>query len=367
MRILWLNHRDILSPSSGGAERTIYEVARRLVRQGAEVTWLASRRPGLARAEFVDGIRIIRGAGTAGPHVRSILELHAAHRPDVVVDDLAQVIPWCSPWLGSQPGTVFFRHLHRRTLDGQVRQPLAGVLKWMERRYPFLYRDWKFVTETKRSVADLKSLGITEERCVVITPGVDTQFFAPGNVARDPLIVYFGGFRAYKRPDHVLHIAAALNKKRIRCRFVLVGDGPLLRDMIRLSDQLKVTSMVSFLGRVSRDELVSIVRTASINLHTSIAEGWCLSALEAAACGVPTAGYAVPGLSESVRDGVTGRLVPDGNIQALAEAIESILAQPDAWRTECRHYSLSFSWEKSARSWYQHLDRITASDQDRSK
>ena len=57
MKILWMNHRDIANPKAGGAERTIYEIGRRLVLLGHEVDVLAGGWPGAARHETIDGVR----------------------------------------------------------------------------------------------------------------------------------------------------------------------------------------------------------------------------------------------------------------------------------------------------------------------
>ena len=76
-------------------------------------------------------------------------------------------------------------------------------------------------------------------------------------------------------------------------------------------------------------QAASLVAMPSRRAHTGDAEGLGVVALEAAAAGRPVVGYAHGGLPEAVLDGVTGRLVPEGDVAALARALTDLRADPE--------------------------------------
>ena len=360
MKILWLNHRDIQNPTAGGAERTIHEVARRLVARGHEVTVLTTGWPGSPREEWVEGVRIVRFPGSLGPHLALPIFLRRNPKPDAIVDDMAHAIPWGSPWFARVSGTVFFRHLHRRTLPGQVGPMTARVLAAVERQYPRIYPSSTFVTESETSAADLITLGIPKNRILRIPPGVDTETFSPRPKCRDPTLVYFGGLRRYKRPEHALIVQQRLRAEGLASRLVVVGSGPMLDDLKKDARKLGLEGSVDFRGRLSVPELSRVVTESWVNVHCSASEGWGYSIMEAAAAGTPTAAYDVPGVSEAVVHGETGLLVPDGDTAKLAEATRSLLTTQAEWPARCRRWASRFSWDDTAGQWEAHLRRVAS-------
>ena len=357
MRILWNNHRDILNPASGGAERTIHELGKRLVERGHEVTILTSRWKTAPCEDEVDGVRVLRYRGNLLPHF--VLPIVVAKEsPDVIVDDMAHAVPWASPWLTSIPGTVFFRHLHARTLPGQVSRPLARALTVVEKRYPSIYRSWPFVTESAGSVEDLVSLGIPKTRCVRIPPGVDSKAFVPRIKASVPTMVYFGGLRDYKRPDHALLVHKGLLARGLKLRLVVLGSGPSLDRLIRIAEGLGLEETIVFRGRVTQAELAEAVSEAWVNIHCSLSEGWGYSVMESAAAGTPTAAYRVRGIVDSVKEGESGLLAPDGDLELLTKAAEELMGSASDWVRRCRLWAERFTWEAASVAWERHLERI---------
>ena len=351
MKILWMNHRDVANPKAGGAERTIYEIGRRLVLRGHEVDVLVGNWPGAMRHETIDGVRFHRYGNRVAPHLVHPLFLKYHSNADVIVDDMAHAAPWFSPWFSDKPGVVFFRHLHARTLHGQTTIPLAKTLTWLERHYPLIYRQWLFVTESMSSEQDLIHLGIPESRIMRIAPGVDTKLFCPKRKSSEPSIIYFGGMRPYKRPDHALVAFRLLIKSGISARLVIVGEGPSLQPLKSLSHSLNLDGSVVFSGHVSREKLAELVDESWVNVHCSFSEGWGLSIIEAAASGTPTAAYRVPGISETVVDSMTGLLVDDGNVTALSSAIKNIIESRQDYASRCRKHAEQYSWDNTAEQW----------------
>ena len=353
MNVLWLNHRDISHPRAGGAERTIIELSKRFCLKNIHLTLVTG---GSAGTNFNDDdhkYEVFRFRGNIGPHIATPHFLKQDY--DVIVDDLAHVVPWFSESLAKIPGTVFFRHLHARSLRGQVSKPLELALGLIERNYRFIYRKWPFVTESNTAVSDLIDLRIDKSRIVRISPGVDTNKFNVGKKTPFPSVVYVGRMMEYKRPDHAVIAMKEVVKKHGEARLVMIGEGPFLHRLRELASKLDLKENVRILGKVSDDELVSVLSTSWVNVHTSLTEGWGYSIMEASASGVPTVAYNVPGVVDAISPGVNGDLVESGNVKALANAILDSLNSPQSMVESSRKYAELYSWDRAADNWEKHL------------
>ena len=357
-KVLWFNHRDISHPRAGGAERTILELSKKFGRIGIQITLVTG---GTRKGEPVstpENLDINRFRGNLGPHFAHPHFLKGDY--DVVVDDLAHVVPWFSEMVGSIPGTVFFRHLHARSLKGQVSRPLELSLGLIERNYGRIYKKWPFVTESSTGVSDLKNMRIQPERIVQIEPGVDTDKFRPGAKTDFPSIVFVGRMMEYKRPDHAVIAMKQVTSQFPDAKLLMVGDGPFLNHVRNLVSSLKLGSNVEILGKISDQELVRILSASWVNIHTSITEGWGYSIMEASACGVPTVAYRVPGVVDAIDPDRNGYLVQDGNLGELSKALISQFSSPESMAASSRHYAELHTWEKSANKWSQHLKNVAS-------
>jgi O-antigen/teichoic acid export membrane protein len=103
-------------------------------------------------------------------------------------------------------------------------------------------------------------------------------------------------------------------------------------------------------GHVSEERKRELYQRAWVNLTASSAEGWCLTVMEAAACGTPSAALAVGGLPESIEDGRTGVLARDPD--DLAQKTRALLSDRD-WREAMGRAALEraheFTWDATAR------------------
>ncbi|MDS0256823.1 glycosyltransferase [Thermoplasmatales archaeon AK] len=200
MKILWLAHRDPLNPRAGGAERIIYEVTTRLIKNGHQVSLFTGGWQNIIREESIDGIHIRRFGRRIEPHI--ILPIYLMkNKYDVIVADLGHAVPWVSPVILRRRTVVSFLHLHARSLPGQVNRILAYLITAIEKMYFIFYSKLHFITISYTSLLDLQSLGIKGENISLIRPGVNTALFHPSRKTEYPSLVYFGGMRKYKRPE----------------------------------------------------------------------------------------------------------------------------------------------------------------------
>lgn len=350
MNILWLAHRDIKNPRAGGAERTIYEVGRRLVREGHKVTLLTSGFAGGSKTENIEGMKVLRYGHLAAVHlVMPYFIFRGGY--DVVINDLGHAIPWPSTFMWKGKRIVFFRHLHARSLPGQVNPFLAKIITAIEKTYPLIYGNTPFVTESSTSRNDLVNLSIKAENITLIPPGVDSEKFKPGKKTDYPSMVYFGGVRDYKRPEVSIYLAHELFMVFPQIRLFFVGEGTGIVRLKRLVSELGIESNVQFMGRLDEDDLVDTVSKSWINIHSSVTEGWGYSVIEASSAGTPTVAFDVPGISDSIRNGYNGLKVENGNIHDLLDAALQILVNPLQWWVSSREVALEYSWDETVRSW----------------
>jgi glycosyltransferase involved in cell wall biosynthesis len=350
MEILWLAHRDPLNPKAGGAEKIILEVSKRLVDRGYDITILTGGWRNCKRYEFKEGIHIYRYGVRALPHFVLPFFLMKRHF-DIVIADLGHAVPWVTPILLRKKTVVSFLHLHARSLPGQANVVLAKSITALEKLYFLFYNKQKFVTISNTSFQDLVGLGINPKNIIKIHPGVNTGLFHPSIKTQYPSMIYYGGMRAYKRPNEAIYLLHELIKQTDNLHLTIVGEGVEKAKLESLISKLNLETNVTFTGRINDEDLSRIVSESWLNIHTSVTEGWGISIVEAAAAGTPTVAYDVPGVSESIENGMNGLRVKDGDRDALKNAALTILNDPKAWSVKAKEAIKKYSWDKTAQSW----------------
>jgi glycosyltransferase involved in cell wall biosynthesis len=355
LRLLVVNWQDRLNPRAGGAEIHLHEIFGRLAARGHQVTLLCSGWPGAPAREVVDGMELHRVGDrhTFALHARRYHERHLRPRPfDRLIEDLNK-IPLNTPGWRGAPVLLLVHHLFGATAFRSASPPVAAATWLLERAIPRWYRGLPVHAVSESTAADLARRGLSRERMRVIPNGVDLEYFSPAPVERspEPLLLYLGRLQRYKRADLPLRALAELQRRGVYARMVIAGRGPDRRRLERLAQRLGVSARVEFAGFVSEEEKRKLFRAAWIHLLTSGKEGWGISNLEAAACGTPTVASDSPGLRDSVSPGVSGQLVPHGDVPALVSTLQGLLgdaAHLAALERGSRRFAERFSWEASA-------------------
>ena len=113
--------------------------------------------------------------------------------------------------------------------------------------------------------------------------------------------------------------------------FLFVGDGPLRQKLEALSEELRVRDNVIFAG--FRSDIKEILSAIDILVIPSLLEGFPMVTLEAMAMAKPIVATNIDGITEQIRDGVDGILVPPKDPSALAEAVMRILNDKELARS----------------------------------
>lgn len=129
--------------------------------------------------------------------------------------------------------------------------------------------------------------------------------------------------------DHATLIRAfALLVQRHSLQLVLAGDGILRPQLEQLAEECGIREQVTFVGNVERERLLRLYRQASVFTFSTHGEGRPLALLEAMSCRLPVVASDVPGVGEILAGSECGLLVPPGEPEEMAQAIERILKDP---------------------------------------
>jgi N-acetyl-alpha-D-glucosaminyl L-malate synthase BshA len=145
----------------------------------------------------------------------------------------------------------------------------------------------------------------------------------------EKIIMHISNFRPVKRLGDVVRVSARVMEK-VPARLILVGDGPDRPMAEERARNLGIGDRLVFLGK--QESVAELLACADLFLLPSETESFGLSALEAMASEVPVVGTRCGGLEEVVQDGVSGRLLPVGAVDAMANAAIEILSDPGRQR-----------------------------------
>lgn len=128
-----------------------------------------------------------------------------------------------------------------------------------------------------------------------------------------------------------LHAFKQVQSQFPQARLTIAGTGPQEQVLRQLASELGVTAAVHFAGRLDRDAMAALYRSADIMLNPSLADNMPNSVLESLASGVPVVSTHVGGVPYIVQDGVTALLVPPADPQAMAAACLKVLQDNALW------------------------------------
>jgi glycosyltransferase involved in cell wall biosynthesis len=363
VRILLVNWQDRKNPQGGGAEIHLHEIFGRLASAGHEIVLLCGGWQGCPPRENLDGIDVHRvGTRHSFPFLvrRYYRSQLARRRFDVAVEDINKVPLYTPRWIDA-PVMALVPHLFGGTVFQELAFPLASAVWLAERPLARAYRGIPFEAISESTADDLAERGIPRASVEVIYPEIDTIGYTPNPSVRasKPTFSYLGRLKKYKGVHLAIRAFAELGRHDVALEIAGAGDyAPKLQ---ALAQSLDLGDRVRFLGRISEDEKLALLRRSWALVFASPKEGWGITNLEAAACATPVVASNSPGIRESVRDGETGYLVPHGDIAAMAAAMRRIAdsrSLVDTLGAAARRFSETFTWERAATETEAHLHRV---------
>lgn len=218
---------------------------------------------------------------------------------------------------------------------------------WLGKR--LLKRAAAVIAVSDATAADAARWGGVDPRRVSVVPEAPDDVFQPRTGSRERVkqrwgqepgfLLFVGALDARKDPSSLLGAWAAAKRIRPGLDLVVAGDpgrqAPAAMPGARM------------VGRVDDLELADLYSAAGCLVFPSRYEGFGLPCLEAMACGCPVAAYRNSSLPEVVGD--AGRLVDDGDAEALGAAAAAMAAEPDRWRKAGLDRARRFTWRSTAR------------------
>ena len=185
------------------------------------------------------------------------------------------------------------------------------------------------------------SLGVPPDQLHYIRNGVDVDLYIDqrgesqwrrqfGISSQQPLIGQVGRLAPEKAPDVFIRMAWLVNQRLRDARFVLVGDGPMRNDLVRMVKELGLEQVVMFAGVQSH--MRDVYPALDLLVSASHSEGMPFALMEGMSCGVPVIATNVGGVAELVVSEKTGLLVAPGDHEALARNVIDLLADRERRR-----------------------------------
>lgn len=245
-------------------------------------------------------------------------------RPDILVAHGFSEHLW-GRYAGLLAGTPKLVHVEHNSRERYTRWRLAQAL-WLARRTA------ASVGVSRGVRTRLVELGFPPERCVAIPNGINLARFPAASLVpwaqREAGVVMASRFARQKDHATLVRALALLADKGLRPRLYLAGLGKkrLQQQTRALVERLQLTDQVDFLGQVQ--DLPQLLMRQQFFVLSTHYEGMPLALTEAMAAGCACIGSDVVGVREVIDPERTGLLVPEGDAQALASALERLLRSP---------------------------------------
>lgn len=301
---------------------------------------------------------------------RRLVEFVKREEINVVHAHLTYSAIW-SAWLSRSTGIPSFASLHvapaaTREFRKTLRFRLATDAR--DRLMRFVLNRWSTgviaVSEALRQTY-LEGGGLSPEKVQVVHNGIELARFqrdraqTRARLERDfeipagaPILITVSVLRPAKGIEVLLDTVRRVPD----AYFLIVGGGPKEEEFRELAAKSGAGERVRWAGfRTDVDELLA---GADVFVHPSLVDAFPTVLLEAMAAGLPVVASGVGGIPEIVNPGVTGKLVPPGDADALASALNSLLADPGMMARMSEAAQQRAQREFSAQAWLARLGQL---------
>lgn len=216
---------------------------------------------------------------------------------------------------------------------------------------PLLRSAGRVIAVSNAVAESLRRSGVIESaKITMVHNGIDTDRFDQPRDAKSSFVIGTVGHLApIKGFDIFLRAAAIVSARRQDVRFVIIGEdkSPQMdhrRSLESLVTELGLNQVVSMPGW--QDNMPAVLSSLTLFVSAARSEPFGLAIVEAMAAGLPIVATSSEGALEIIDDGHTGKLVPAGDAEALAQAINNLLDDP----LECSR--LGHNAQLAAREFY---------------
>lgn len=242
---------------------------------------------------------------------------------------------------------VWFRQLG--LIEGKLISTFRGadiskfLPKWGERVYQEVFQETDFFLANceffkNKAVA----LGCVPDKICVHGSGIDCSKFAykPRFFPSDGKvkIATTGRLVTKKGIEYAIAAVASVAQTHPNIEFYIIGDGELKVELEQLITGLNAERVIKLLGWKQQKEIVEILDTCHIFIAPSVTaadgnqDAPVNTLKEAMAMGLPVISTLHGGIPELVEDGVSGFLVPERDVEAIAQKLSYLIEHPETWQ-----------------------------------
>jgi L-malate glycosyltransferase len=346
----------------GGVQKRVWELSKRLVQKGHDVTIIGMKYWDGSDTLVKDGVKILgacqsrdlsvngrRSIGEAVHFGWDVLPTLLKQNYDIVdcqnfpyiqcfsaklaslVKNYPLVITWHEVW-----GDYWFTYLGKKGRVGKVIEKLTSQL-----------------TENNVAVSSLTqqqlvSLGI-KGYVPVVPNGINYEDIS--NITakiEDVDILYTGRLTKEKNVELLVRAAALLKKKIPHIKCLIIGDGPEKDNLVRISHELGLGTNIVFKGFLEKDvDVISYMKASKVFVLPSIREGFGIVAIEANACGLPVIVVDHPQNAATglIHHGKNG-FICQRSEEDMANKILQALEDDYSWHKECVTSAQVYDWDQ---------------------
>jgi glycosyltransferase involved in cell wall biosynthesis len=266
------------------------------------------------------------------------------HKPDLVHFNLNNSFGCFFPVLAAAACRIPIRLATEHLTFGLASGRRAGILtKKLVKKILTIYLHSTITVSQANKQLLMRDYQISSYRIKLIRNGIDLEKFSCSQTGRQRIRREFGitedqllvgtvaRFSFQKGHEFTIAAIPAILQSCPQSRFLLVGDGPEREKIQQRIQEMNLSPYVTITGE--RQDIPDLLSALDLFLLTSIFEGLPLSILEAMAAGVPVVATSVNGTPEAVAEGLTGILIPPQDSPAVAQAVISLLTDPEKRKT----------------------------------
>lgn len=358
-RVIFISWKDIKNPQAGGAEIVQHELAKRLVKSGHEVISLTPGFDTSTENDQIDGVQIIR----VGKSVLSFVKLakyykDKLHKENDILIDVFNCFGSFG-FLFNEKSFLLIHHVQGKIWLHERKFPFifpVNLVGWLAEKIQLfliarLYKG-KMITVSNSTKSELTEYGFKKDKIQIITEGVDILRADKLYKKSDDIfnVLFIGRLVSMKKPLDSVKAFEIFNKKFPKSKMYIAGDGNQKGKIQSYLEKRNLTAHINYLGRISNDEKLEVMRKSHVLLVSSVKEGWGLVVTEANSQGTPAIAYNTSGLRDSVIDGKTGLICKKNTPKDMALQIEKVYNNRELLHKlsiSAYEFSADYSYDKS--------------------
>lgn len=306
MRIAMFSWRSPSHPLAGGAEFFTDRLLRELSQLGHQAVWITATSRSNKEQDSSCPYQSVELGGRYSVYSKAREWARQNHSGFDVLVDQVNTVPFQLSRLGvSTPVAGLFYQTAEDVWSSNTALPVALAGRFLlEPRWLRGFKGVPVAALSDSTKQALRRFGIDDVTVIGSALPTDCSCSFQTQRPRTHNLLSISRIVGYKQVDHAIKAVEIARKQLPMLTLTVVGDGPELRNLAR-----RYSSWVRFLGHVSPQRKCELFEESDAHIVCSKREGWALTVTEAAVHGVPTIGYANPGLVDSITS-ANGYLTP---------------------------------------------------------